>query len=450
MSASCERCGAAENVSHSEELGATLCGDCFAVRAITTEGVVRADHRELHFTSAADIQPRRVRWLWRDRIALAGISALVGPGGLGKSTFAAWLTAQVTNGTLPGDLEGEPSLVLLGSLEDTEAEVLAPRLIAAGADLSKVRFPKLRDDGTPAPLTFPEDLELLAQGVRAYEVRLVILDPLVGYVGEQYDTHRDHHVRRVLAPLAELAEDLEAAIFPLVHVNKKDARNVLERVGGSVAFVNAPRSVLALGRDPDEGDDSEQRVLAHAKSNWGPLQASLAVRIETSPVHVDGEDLKTSRAVIDGESRVAADELFTSRSPEEREERADARSFLLEALSEGPRVTDDLRKAAEKAGLSWRSCQRQRAKLRIESERQGFGEKATWALPPTTAVVPPVAPGGEGGATGTNGGGEGGIDPSPAQSRHPAPPGATDGLATPEEDARAAELMARYDDEEVA
>ena len=282
------------------------------------------------------------------------------------------------SGQFPGSLEGQPANVLLASAEDTEAEVLVPRLMAAGADLSRVRFPRLRDDGGPAALTFPADLDLLADAVEEFDVRLLILDPLVAYVGEEYDTHRDHHVRRVLAPLAELAEETEAAILPLVHINKKDARNVLERVGGSVAFVNAPRSVLALGTDPDEGESSTRRVLAHAKSNWGAKQASLSVTVET---HTITGGIETSRAQLEGESRVSADELFVSRTAEEREEGRDAKEFLLQAVSDGPRDAAEIKTAAEKAGISWRTCQYHRGKLGIRSERKGFGGGSVWHPP---------------------------------------------------------------------
>jgi len=52
----------------------------------------------------------------------------------------------------------------------------------------------------------------------------------------------------------------------------------LARTVGSVAFTAAARSVIAFGYDPDDEDSahSGSRVLAHAKSNVGPLAQSLA------------------------------------------------------------------------------------------------------------------------------------------------------------------------------
>lgn len=46
----------------------------------------------------ADIEPRPVRWLWRDRLALGKVSLLAGDPGLGKSFCALSIAAHVTRG----------------------------------------------------------------------------------------------------------------------------------------------------------------------------------------------------------------------------------------------------------------------------------------------------------------------------------------------------------------
>ena len=106
--------------------------------------------------------------------------------------------------------------------------------------------------------------------------KLIILDPVVGHLSGNIDSHKDHSVRRALAPLARLAEDTGAAILGIGHLNKSPSTDVLTRIGGSVAFGAAARSVLLLGEDPKAPEGSPERLLVHAKSNLGPLALPLS------------------------------------------------------------------------------------------------------------------------------------------------------------------------------
>ena len=100
---------------------------------------------------------------------------------------------------------------------------------------------------------------------------LIVLDPVVEHLSGNIDSHKDHSVRRALAPLARLAENTGAAILGIGHLNKSSSTDVLTRVGGSVAFGAAARSVLLLGEDHEAVEGSPERLLIHAKSNLGPL-----------------------------------------------------------------------------------------------------------------------------------------------------------------------------------
>ena len=57
--------------------------------------------RRLRVTSA-DIKVRPVHWLWADRVALGTLALLGGREGIGKSTLAYQLAADITRGRLPG------------------------------------------------------------------------------------------------------------------------------------------------------------------------------------------------------------------------------------------------------------------------------------------------------------------------------------------------------------
>ena len=68
-----------------------------------------------------------------------------------------------------------------------------------------------------------------------------------------------------------MAEALDLAVVVVMDSTKDESRTLMARVGGSGAFVNAARSVLALVRDPDdpEGEQGKRRLLVHPASNWG-------------------------------------------------------------------------------------------------------------------------------------------------------------------------------------
>src|SRR5438034_3931626 len=63
--------------------------------------------------------------------------------------------------------------------------------------------------------------------------------------------------------------------------NKNQTSDVLNKVGGSVGFGAAARSVLFFAPDPEDPDpESYKRILAHAKCNVGPLAPALRFRVQ--------------------------------------------------------------------------------------------------------------------------------------------------------------------------
>ena len=80
-----------------------------------------------------------MKWAWRDRIALAKLTALSGRPKIGKGVVYSHLIARVTCGELDGDLDG-PRNAIVVTTEDDPGDTLKPRLMAASADLSRVSF----------------------------------------------------------------------------------------------------------------------------------------------------------------------------------------------------------------------------------------------------------------------------------------------------------------------
>src|SRR5262249_15130010 len=131
------------------------------------------------------------------------------------------------------------------------------------------RLYELYVDVLAGEVSFPTDLPELDRHVRETAARLILVDPVSASIDLRLDAHKDQDVRVVLGRLAQLAERDGLAIVENAHLNKAPSADPSLRINGSTAFYNAARSVLTVTRDPAEPD--WQRLVAHHKSNYGPL-----------------------------------------------------------------------------------------------------------------------------------------------------------------------------------
>ncbi len=380
--------------------------------------------RRLILTPYSEIEPENTRWAWKGLVPLGAVTLLAGRQGLGKSTLLASLAADLSQGRLPGDLRGEAVTVLTASYEDAAPQV-ASRLLAAGADSERVVELDMRQDGHPDLLSLPADLDLIADAAQEHGARVLMVDPLMAALPGRVDSHRDQDVRRALAPLGQLAEDADLAVLAVLHLRKGAAVEALDRVSGSVAFTAAARSVLAFGRAAEEGE-GPGRVLAHAKSNLGPLAPSLAYRVEPATVQHHGLDISTVRLVLDGECDVRAGELLSPPVAEDRIEVEVAAEWLADELANGEwQESREIKAGAKVAGIKERTLQRAMQRLGVEDDREGFPAISKWRL----AVAPGRAGAtrsGATGATGDFGSTESKAERSGSQSRQEALYGATE------------------------
>jgi len=161
-----------------------------------------APSTSLNLISADTLKPESIRWLWRGWLAHGKLHVLAGAPGTGKTTSAMSIAASVSSGRpLPCGQRPERGTVVIWSGEDDPADTLIPRLIAAGADLSRVRFVgDFYQDGERVPFDPARDVPKLATAIAGIDdVALLIVDPLVSAVSG--DSHKNAEVRRGLAPL---------------------------------------------------------------------------------------------------------------------------------------------------------------------------------------------------------------------------------------------------------
>jgi hypothetical protein len=315
----------------------------------------------------SEVEPERVEWLWPGRLPLGKLAVLDGDPGLGKSVVTLDLAARVSAGLeLPDGAPCGPAGVVLLSAEDGLADTIRPRLDAAGADTERIVALSTVATGTKAERTISltEDLNVIGQEIGRVEAALVVVDPLMAFLGRKTDSHKDQDVRRALAPLAALAERARAAILIVRHLNKATSSNALYRGGGSIGIIGAARSGLVVANDPE---DPERRILAANKHNLSRAAPSLAFRVETAP---NG----AARVVWGGTSSLSAGDILREPAdPEQRSALSEAKEFLLKELADGSVAAEQVKKDARAAGVSERTLKRAKRALGVGSDKASDG-----------------------------------------------------------------------------
>lgn len=335
----------------------------------------------------SDTKPEAIRWTWKDFLARGKLHIIAGSPGTGKTTLALALAATISRGgRWPDGTRAEPGNVLIWSGEDDVRDILLPRLIAMGADLSRIYFVgDVHAGGQSRPFDPSRDIGALQrEAARIGNVHLLIIDPVVNVVAG--DSNKNAETRRSLQPVVDLASKLDAAALGISHFTKGSAgRDPVERVTGSVAFGALPRVVFAAARTTDE-DAATKRIFVRTKSNIGPDGGGFGYDLEQ--VELPGYPGLIASRVLWGQAlEGAALDLLATVEVTEGEERSltdDAKQFLLTELADGAVSSKTVQKAADDAGISRATLRVAKAALGVESERiGGISDRGawTWKLP---------------------------------------------------------------------
>ena len=94
----------------------------------------------LRVVRADTVKQEPIKWLWENRFARGKSSLIGGDPGQGKSQIVCDVISRITRGAPWPDGGGKALLgsCIILSAEDSAEDTIAPRLTAAGADLSKV------------------------------------------------------------------------------------------------------------------------------------------------------------------------------------------------------------------------------------------------------------------------------------------------------------------------
>ena len=356
-------------------------------------------HRHIILTPASDIHPRPVFWLWKNRLALGTLGLLAGRQGVGKSTLAYWVAARLTRGELYGIYYGTPKSVLVCAAEDSWEHTIVPRLIAAGADLTRIfRMEVLSAIDARVGLTLPRDLDEVEKSAISTDAALMLLDPLMSRLGK-LDTHKDAEVRQALEPLVDVCDRVSMSALGLIHHNKSGSTDPLQLIMASTAFSAVARSTHTVMRDPDD-DTGQRRLFGSPKNNLGRDDLpTFSFTINGYPVETDEGVAWTGRLEW-GDQLTATIEDVMSRAVENGDDKSassEAADWLIDYVSSkgGQVPCADAKRAGRASGHSEAAIKRARTRLNLVVTSSGFPRSTFWELPSESTSSGRARAGGE-------------------------------------------------------
>ena len=263
---------------------------------------------ELELIKASEITPTEVEWLWYPYIPFGKVTILEGD---------------------PGD--GKSKLLLALISEDKKH------------------------------LTFGDSR--LAQAIKQTGAKLLILDPLSSYIGEDCSLNAANEMRTEFNHLIETAREEHCAVVVVHHMNK-NATTPLNRTNGSVDIAGAARSILAVTRTPNKANPQE-RIMVQVKSNLAPTGS--AILFEVAEQGVDFID----------EVEMTADEAFSAIAPKmgRPSEKSDAATdFILSLLRGGKLPATECEQQLKAAGFKKSTIKKAKRNAGVSSVKEGF----TW------------------------------------------------------------------------
>jgi len=247
----------------------------------------------------AEVEPETVSWLWFPYIPKGKLTLLEGDPGVGKS----WVSLA----------------------------------IATAVSLGK-------------------GLTILESLIQQVKPALVIIDPLVAYLGAGVDIHRANETRAVMAKLADIAERYTVAILTVRHLTKGGTLKPIYRGLGSIDLAAACRSVLMAGCDPD---NPQKRGLVQIKSNLAPMGKAIGYELRDAGFYWTGESDLTWQRILSAEETDGKSALD------------DAIDFLKDELAEGAVEATQIEKDTAAAGINPRTLRRARESMGVKVKRQG-------------------------------------------------------------------------------
>ena len=316
------------------------------------------------YISLSNVQATETEWLWYPYIPAGKITLMTADPGTGKTFFSLYLTAAVSTGRpFFGQAETQirpPRKAFYQTAEDGIADTIKPRLEPMNPDFNNI----IVIDESREPLTLSNYSEI-EKAMQGFNPALMIFDPLQAYLGADVDMHRANEVRPVLSRIGQLAEKYKCAVIFIMHNSKMGQNQALYRALGSIDIPAIARSMLIIGKNPD---NPKQKVLCHEKSSLASHGRSILFQI--SPEY--------GGLVFDGFSDLKADDVLNPRKNSREKPSVkleETVEFLNDLIGEkGWAELKEVQALQKEWGISERTLYRAKDELRLKTISRGYSK----------------------------------------------------------------------------
>ena len=311
---------------------------------------------ELELIKASEIDPKDVEWLWYPFIPYGKVTLIQGYPGDGKSIFILSIASLLTQGKkLPFcDEEIEACNVIYQTTEDDAEDTIVPRFIKSGGDRNRLLF----INENKKTLAFND--ERILQAIKLTNAKLLILDPLSSYIGENTNMNLANECRTQFNHLINVAKETNCAIVIIGHLNKAQGMKAINRTNGSMDIVGAVRSALIITK-LDEKNRPNDRILVMQKSNLAPTGKAIIFSIVDGKIEWLEEIEKTADEILDFTETIGRPDIQTQKAIE----------TLKELLEDKTVLQKEIMEKMSSVGISERTTRKAKAMLEVESVKKG-------------------------------------------------------------------------------
>jgi hypothetical protein len=334
---------------------------------------------KLNVKKASEIKPETIEWLWEGRIAIGKLTLFLGIPGIGKGLATMDVASRISTGKPFPEAPNNtpPSDVLIFSSEDAASDTLVPRLMAVGADLTRIGI--VETTTTPDGVKqFSLDTDLPALRAALADnpkLKLVIIDPLLNHLGK-LNGNKEQDVRSALTPLGELAKDFKVAILVVTHPNKRTDVDAIASAGGALAVVGCMRTAW---RFMESKDEEGLRYMAPLKSNLANSGMSIAYETVGETIQINGKDVEIGRIKWGSESSITLDDLMPGEKAQKITKYEKCMTWMVTTLENGPVPAAKMEAKSKGMCFGEGIVKKVKSDLKVKSIRKT--EQWLWTLP---------------------------------------------------------------------
>ena len=254
-----------------------------------------------------------------------------------------------------------PITVIYQSAEDGLDDTIKPRLIEAGADQERI-INICEEEKSLHMLD-----ERIEKAIVQCGAKMLILDPMQGYLGERVDMNRANEVRTIMKSIGQVAQRTGCAVVLVGHLNKAAGMSSAYRGLGSIDFRASARSVLVVGR---LRSNKNVRVIVHDKSSLAPEGKSLAFNLGN----------EEGFYWLDGYENISPEELLSGYGNQEETKMMQAEELIRTMLDGGAELPcGEIFAAAKRKQISQRTVNEAKKNIKGIVTRK-VGVKWMWSI----------------------------------------------------------------------